>query len=45
MATVFKFQKEHTLEKRSEEAKRIIAKYADRIPVIVEKVDKSNKSF
>lgn len=37
----FKFQQEHTLEKRKSEAERIRRKYPDRIPVIVEKIAKS----
>lgn len=38
----FKFQKEKTLEQRTEEAKRIREKYPDRIPVIVERANKSD---
>jgi len=33
---MFKFQKDHPLEKRKEEAQRIRTKYPDRIPIIVE---------
>lgn len=36
------FKDEHPLEKRKAEAARIKEKYADRIPVIVEKADKSD---
>jgi len=36
------FKKEHSHEKRTEEAKRIRAKYPDRIPVICEKAKKGN---
>ncbi|KAF9112979.1 ubiquitin-like protein atg8 [Mortierella sp. AM989] len=36
------FQQEHTFEKRQAEAARIRQKYPDRIPVICEKVDKSD---
>jgi GABA(A) receptor-associated protein len=32
----FKFKNEHTLEQRLEEYQRVINKYADRIPVIIE---------
>merc|ERR1712032_392781 len=35
-------QKESTFEKRSAEAKRILAKYPDRVPVICEKAPKSD---
>ncbi|KAJ2016142.1 ubiquitin-like protein atg8 [Coemansia sp. RSA 376] len=37
-----KFQVEHTFEKRKAEAERIRQKYPDRIPVICEKVEKSD---
>ncbi|CAZ80208.1 unnamed protein product [Tuber melanosporum] len=37
-----KFKDEHTFEKRKAEAERIRQKYADRIPVICEKVEKSD---
>ncbi|WOG90336.1 hypothetical protein DCAR_0209579 [Daucus carota subsp. sativus] len=36
------FKQEHSLEKRSAEAARIREKYPDRIPVIVEKGEKSD---
>lgn len=36
------FKEEHPLEKRKAEAARIKEKYPDRIPVIVEKADKSD---
>lgn len=36
------FRQEHPLEKRQAEASRIRDKYPDRIPVIVEKADKSD---
>merc|ERR1711871_536583 len=36
------FKSEHPLEKRKAEARRIREKYADRIPVIVEKAEKSD---
>ncbi|KAF8082944.1 hypothetical protein N665_0799s0004 [Sinapis alba] len=36
------FKQEHDLEKRSAEAARIREKYPDRIPVIVEKAEKSD---
>jgi len=36
------FKQEHTFEKRKEVADKIRSKYPDRIPVIVEKVEKSN---
>eukprot|EP00019_Armaparvus_languidus_P007124 CAMPEP_0168589594 /NCGR_PEP_ID=MMETSP0420-20121227/6096_1 /TAXON_ID=498008 /ORGANISM="Pessonella sp." /LENGTH=122 /DNA_ID=CAMNT_0008625153 /DNA_START=73 /DNA_END=441 /DNA_ORIENTATION=+ len=36
------FKQEHALEKRIEVAKRILSKYSDRIPVIVEKAPKSD---
>ena len=36
------FKQEHDLEKRRAEAARIREKYADRIPVIVEKAEKSD---
>jgi GABA(A) receptor-associated protein len=38
---MFQFQKTHTLEDRKAEATRIIRKYPDRIPVIVEKAPTS----
>ncbi|CAO3697742.1 unnamed protein product [Rhizopus microsporus] len=37
-----KFKDEHTFEKRKAEADRIRQKYPDRIPVICEKVEKSD---
>ena len=37
-----KFKKQHSLEKRKEESKRIREKYEDRIPLIVLKDKKSN---
>ncbi|GFH20750.1 autophagy protein Atg8 ubiquitin like-domain-containing protein [Haematococcus lacustris] len=37
-----KFKQEHALDKRKAEAARIKDKYPDRIPVIVEKADKSD---
>jgi len=37
-----KFKDEHTFEKRKAEAERIRQKYTDRIPVICEKVEKSD---
>ncbi|KAJ3504092.1 hypothetical protein NM208_g16387 [Fusarium decemcellulare] len=37
-----KFKDEHPFEKRKAEAERIRQKYADRIPVICEKVEKSD---
>ncbi|CAO3656905.1 unnamed protein product [Mucor hiemalis] len=37
-----KFKDEHNFEKRKAEADRIRQKYPDRIPVICEKVDKSD---
>jgi len=37
-----KFKDEHPFEKRKAEAERIRSKYADRIPVICEKVEKSD---
>ena len=36
------FKTEHTLEKRTAEAKRIRSKYPDRIPVICEKAKGSD---
>jgi len=36
------FKDEHPLEKRKAESERIRQKYPDRIPVIVEKIEKSN---
>lgn len=36
------FKDEHSLEKRQAEARRIREKYPDRIPVIVEKADRSD---
>jgi GABA(A) receptor-associated protein len=38
------FKQEHPLEKRQAEAQRIREKYPDRIPVIVEKAEKSDIS-
>lgn len=37
-----KFKDEHPFDKRKQEAERIRTKYNDRIPVICEKVDKSD---
>merc|ERR1712137_910995 len=37
-----KFKDEHPFEKRKAEAERICQKYSDRIPVICEKVEKSD---
>ena len=36
----FKFKKDNTLQKRQEESKKIVEKYPDRVPVIVEKANK-----
>jgi len=36
------FKEEHTLDKRQAEAQRIREKYPDRIPVIVEKAEKTD---
>ena len=36
------FKKKHTLEVRKKESKRIMAQYANRIPIIVERADKSD---
>ncbi|KAG0281144.1 ubiquitin-like protein atg8 [Linnemannia exigua] len=36
------FQQEHTFEKRKAEAERIRQKYPDRIPVICERIEKSD---
>lgn len=38
---MFAFKQQHTFEKRKKESTRIKIKYPDRIPVIVEKNDKS----
>jgi GABA(A) receptor-associated protein len=38
------FKQSHTLEHRKNEAKRILAKYPDRIPVIVSKHEKTEVS-
>lgn len=38
------FKQEHSLEKRTEVASKIRTKYADRIPVIVEKNPKDNNA-
>lgn len=38
------FKTEHVFEKRKAEADRILSKYPDRIPVIVERLEKSNTS-
>jgi GABA(A) receptor-associated protein len=35
------FKKKHSLEKRKAESKRILAKYADKIPIIVSRDEKS----
>lgn len=37
----FKFKKAHPFKNRKNEAEKIKAKYPDRIPIIVEKTDKS----
>lgn len=37
-----KFQKDHTFEIRAQEAAKIIAKYPERIPLIVEKLPNNN---
>ena len=37
-----KFQKDHTFEVRSTESAKILAKYPDRIPLIVEKIPGNN---
>jgi GABA(A) receptor-associated protein len=37
-----KFRKQHTFEARRQEAQRILLKYPDRIPVIVEKSEHSS---
>merc|ERR1712060_48503 len=42
MGTKSTFKQEHPLEKRQAEAQRIREKYPDRIPVIVEKAEKSD---
>mmetsp|Transcript_14027 Transcript_14027/g.51007 ORF Transcript_14027/g.51007 Transcript_14027/m.51007 type:complete len:120 (+) Transcript_14027:307-666(+) len=42
MARTSPFQQEHPLEKRQAEALRIREKYPDRIPVIVEKAERSD---
>jgi len=39
---VSKFKTDHTFEKRKDEAARIRAKYPDRIPVIVERAEKTD---
>lgn len=44
MSKAKSFKEEHPLEKRKAEAGRIKDKYPDRIPVIVEKADKSDIS-
>lgn len=38
----FHFKSAHTFEQRKREAERILAKYPDRIPIIVENAPKSN---
>jgi len=40
----FEFQKEFSFDKRKQEATRILAKYPDRVPVIVESEKKSTKT-
>jgi GABA(A) receptor-associated protein len=42
MANTSSFKLEHPLEKRQSEANRIREKYPDRIPVIVEKAERSD---
>jgi GABA(A) receptor-associated protein len=42
MANTSSFKLEHPLEKRQAEANRIREKYPDRIPVIVEKAERSD---
>jgi len=42
MAPRSQFKQEHALEKRQAEAQRIREKYPDRVPVIVEKAEKSD---
>ena len=37
-----KFRKEHSLEKRKQESSRILAKYPDRVPVVVERAPKTD---
>lgn len=37
-----KFQEEHPFEKRQAEALRIMKKYPDRVPIVIEKVDRSD---
>jgi len=41
----FKFQKEHSFEKRQQEATRILKKYPDRIPIIVEPNENNNDTL
>lgn len=38
----FSFTKKHSLEKRKEESQKILSKYPDKIPVIVEKGNHKN---
>jgi len=38
------FKTEHSLEERSSESSRIVLKYADRVPVVVERSDSANAS-
>ncbi|OUS42421.1 microtubule-associated anchor protein [Ostreococcus tauri] len=42
MATKFAFKTEHAFDKRSSESARIRTKYGDRVPVIVERAEKSD---
>lgn len=37
-----KFQKEHSLEVRTRESAKILAKYPDRLPIIVERIPTNN---
>jgi GABA(A) receptor-associated protein len=41
---MFKFKSSHSFEKRKSESLRIRSKYPDKIPIIVEKFEKSNTS-
>jgi GABA(A) receptor-associated protein len=41
----FNFKKENNLEKRKEESGKILSKYPDRIPIIVERLNDSNKDI
>ncbi|ESO12800.1 hypothetical protein HELRODRAFT_93454 [Helobdella robusta] len=42
MKMVFKFKEENTFEQRKDEASKVLMKYPDRIPVIVEKLPGSS---